>query len=96
MDLSTSSRILLLRVSYWAGAVADAIVGIRMLIPEVMGEAAFNYSMGTSAALMFGWTALLLWADRRPVRGRWAIWGTWSPTWEGGFPGFIRSESTSL
>jgi hypothetical protein len=70
MDLSTSSRILLLRVSYWTGAIADAIVGIRMLIPEVMGEAVFSYAMGTSAALMFGWTALLLWADRRPVQRR--------------------------
>lgn len=70
MELSTSRRILLLRISYWLGAIADAIIGVRMLIPEMMGEGEFRYAMGTSAALTFGWTALLLWADRKPVQRR--------------------------
>ena len=56
-----------LRTSYWAGAVADAVVGILILIPSRMGETEFRYPMGLAAALMFGWTALLVWADRKPV-----------------------------
>ena len=68
MDLTTSRRILLLRVSYWAGAAADAIIGVRMLMPEMMGEAGFRYAMGTSASIVFGWTVLLIWADRKPVQ----------------------------
>jgi hypothetical protein len=31
------------------------------------------YAMGTGAALMIGWTALLLWADRAPVERRDAL-----------------------
>ena len=56
-----------LRTSYWAGAVADAVIGIVMLIPGRMGETEFAYPMGLAAALMFGWTVLLIWADRKPV-----------------------------
>jgi len=56
-----------LRTSYWAGATADAVTGVLILIPGRMGETEFRYPMGLAAALMFGWTALLLWADRNPV-----------------------------
>jgi hypothetical protein len=56
-----------LRTSYWAGAVADAVIGIVMLIPGRMGETEFEYPMGLAAALMFGWTVLLIWADRKPM-----------------------------
>jgi hypothetical protein len=31
------------------------------------------YAMGMGAALMFGWTALLLWADRAPMERRDAL-----------------------
>jgi hypothetical protein len=33
-------------------------------------EPGVRYAMGMGAALMFGWTALLLWADRRPIERR--------------------------
>jgi hypothetical protein len=56
-----------LRASYIAGAVADGVVGIMMLLPARMGETEFRLSMGLGASLMFGWTALLLWANRRPL-----------------------------
>lgn len=56
-----------LKASYMAGAVADGIIGILMLMPSRMGEAEFRYPMGLGASLMFGWTALLLWAYRRPM-----------------------------
>lgn len=57
-----------LRVSYWAGAVADLLIGVLTLIPSRMGEAEFRYPMGLAAAVMFGWVGLLIWADRDPVK----------------------------
>jgi len=69
-----------LRISFWVGAVVDAVAGLQMLSPRLfalgMGLDDFHpgpdyrYAMGMGAALMFGWTALLLWADRRPVARR--------------------------
>ena len=56
-----------LRTSYRAGAAVDAAIGILMLVPSRMGETEFRYPMGLAAALMFGWTVLLVWADRKPV-----------------------------
>ena len=64
----SACQILWLRASYWLGAVADAFVGVRMLMPDAMGEAGFRYAMGTSSALAFGWTVLLVWADRQPMQ----------------------------
>ena len=74
------SAIRWLRVSYWAGAVADALAAVAMLVPEV-GAALYRmdgfepsddyrYAMRLGASLMLGWTALLLWADRRPLARR--------------------------
>jgi hypothetical protein len=56
-----------LRISYITGAVVDGLLAILMLVPSRMGEAGFRYAMGLGATLMFGWTALLLWAYRRPM-----------------------------
>lgn len=56
-----------MRASFIAGAVADGLAGILILIPGRMGETEFRYAMGVGAALMFGWTALLLWGNMRPL-----------------------------
>lgn len=56
-----------LKASYIAGAVADGMIGVLMLLPGRMGESEFRYPMGLGASLMFGWTALLLWAYMRPM-----------------------------
>ena len=69
-----------LRISYWVGAIADAIAAVVMSFPEV-GRAAYGltrfepgvdyrYAMRLGASLMLGWTVLLLWADRRPLERR--------------------------
>ena len=55
-----------LKVSYIAGAVADGLVGILMLIPYWVVEEEFRFSMGFGASSMFGWMALLLWAYQEP------------------------------
>ena len=56
-----------LRVSYWAGAIADALIAMLVLIPGRMGEAEFRYPMGLASTMIVGWTVLLIWADRKPV-----------------------------
>ncbi len=69
-----------LRVSYWAGAIADALAAMAMLVPE-LGSALYGmrgfepgddyrYAMRLGASLMLGWTLLLLWADRKPLERR--------------------------
>jgi len=65
-----------LRTSYWTGAVVDFAAGWMMLVPALFAfmnqpEAfqpvnEYRYAMGLGAPLMFGWTVLLLWADRKP------------------------------
>jgi hypothetical protein len=66
-----------LRISYWAGASLDALAALSMLSPEVFAATnglqnfhpgiEYRYAMGMGASLMLGWTALLLWADRKPL-----------------------------
>ena len=69
-----------LRTSYRVGAAVDALAAVQMLYGaatgSVMGRVGFppgadyRYAMGMGASLMLGWTALLLWADRRPLERR--------------------------
>lgn len=69
-----------LRISYWTGAIADAVAAVIMLFPKlggaVYGRADFvpgedyQYAMALGASLMLGWSMLLLWADRKPVERR--------------------------
>ena len=61
------NKVTWLRASYWAGAVADVLIGVLTLIPARMGETEFRYPMGLAAAAMFCWAGLLVWADRKPV-----------------------------
>ena len=69
-----------LRISYRVGALVDAAAGVQLLSPRLfavgMGLDDFRpgpgwrFAAGMGATLMFGWTALLLWADRAPVERR--------------------------
>lgn len=70
----------LLRFAYWYGAVADAAMVLVLLMPQ-LGAVMFGwqdfevsgrvrYIAAVGAVLMAGWTALLVWADRRPVERR--------------------------
>jgi len=68
---------ILLRISYWSGAIFDAIMVVPMLFPKIggliFGIDDFNpgndyrYAMMVGASLMLGWTFLLIWADRKPL-----------------------------
>ena len=69
-----------LRVSYWTGAIADALAAVAMWFPEAGGAlyrmegfepgADYRYAMRLGASLMLGWTVLLVWADRKPLERR--------------------------
>jgi hypothetical protein len=70
-------NMLLLRLSYWVGAIIDVLVGIFMTVPFMFGlkegienfapDPDYVFAMGMGASLMFGWTVLLIWADRKPT-----------------------------
>lgn len=69
-----------LRISYWFGAIADAAAAALMLVPdagttlygvtEYEPTVPYTYAMRSGAALMIGWTMLLVWADRKPLQRR--------------------------
>jgi hypothetical protein len=66
------NKIRWLRISYWAGAIADAFAAFRMLFPEYImtgsnPDVSYNLGMKWGVALMLGWTLLLIWADRKPL-----------------------------
>ena len=69
----------LVRTTYWLGAIIDLLAGIQLLLPESVTLLGFEglRSPGpaglpavTAAILMFGFTAILLWAQLRPVERR--------------------------
>jgi hypothetical protein len=65
------------RTACWIGAITDAGAAVQMLFPQVFAFAykpnafqpgpEYAFAMGMGASLMIGWTALLLWAARRPI-----------------------------
>ena len=76
---TTADTVRWLRRSYRIGAVVDAVAMLEMLFPERLDTLGrfrtglrpdrpeFRYSMRSAAALMAGWTGLLLWAERDPL-----------------------------
>ena len=70
----------LLRFGYWAGAIADFLAAMAMLEQAVLArpsplsgyvpEIPYRYAMALAGSMMLGWTALLIWADRRPYERR--------------------------
>jgi hypothetical protein len=69
------NKTILLRISYWWGAIADFVMGLLMLFPKfylqftnsnLQYSPEFAYGLLNGAPLMFGWTILLIWADRKP------------------------------
>jgi len=76
--------IILLRFCYWLGAILDARAAInltllrfRELPAGILAQQALHslgpqalWATGDAYALMWGWTALLIWADRKPLERR--------------------------
>lgn len=74
------NHILWLRISYWTGAIIDALACIPLVnssvwaainrVPNFHASVEFRYAQAFAAVFMAGWTVLLLWADRNPVERR--------------------------
>lgn len=72
-----NKAIVLLRVSYWVGAILDGLFVIPLVftklggallgIPDFYPSPEFRYISYLGASLMLGWTVLLIWADRKPI-----------------------------
>lgn len=68
----------LLRIAFAAGAITDALAVVPMLVPWFArllwgiedGSSAYIFAMRYAAALMLGWTGLLIWAYQRPLDRR--------------------------
>jgi hypothetical protein len=70
----------LVRACYWFGAIFDGAVIVPMLFPTVAARVfgldqfhpgvEYRYAMFMGASLMLGWTALLVWASRKPIERR--------------------------
>ena len=77
---AVKNKIRWLRISYWVGAILDGLYVIPMLVPQWAGALfgvpnfpttpEIRYVFHVGAALMAGWTALLIWADRKPAQRR--------------------------
>jgi hypothetical protein len=65
----------LLRAAFLTGAITDALALLPLLIPALAkllwgfddSSGGYRFAMGYAASLMLGWTALLIWAFRRPL-----------------------------
>ena len=74
------NRFAFLRFAYWFGAILDGAMIVPLLVPSVasamLGIDAFHpgpdyrYASSVGAALMGGWTTLLVWGGLRPVERR--------------------------
>jgi len=74
------NRILWLRISYWTGAIIDALACIPLFnsdvwaainhVPNFHAGWDFRYAQAFAGAFMAGWTVLLVWADRNPLERR--------------------------
>ncbi|MFX1318360.1 MAG: hypothetical protein ACFE9D_08460 [Promethearchaeota archaeon] len=71
-------RVIWLKIAFLAGAIMDAITLIPLLFPlvatiiwgftNITGE--YLFAMWFGAALMLGWTLLLVWAYQKPLERR--------------------------
>jgi hypothetical protein len=76
-------RLLLIKIAYWMGIIADAIWAIALFFPRIFGILTgtpdFNPNlqirliMSIGGILMAGWTILLIWAVRKPIERRFII-----------------------
>lgn len=68
----------ILKLAYLAGAITDFLVFLLMVFPSLATifwgfrefDDKYYFAMGMGAALMLGWTILLMWAYQRPIERR--------------------------
>jgi hypothetical protein len=65
----------ILKAAFLVGAITDALAILPMVIPPLANllwgfedtSGAYRFAFGYGASLMFGWTALLIWAYQKPL-----------------------------
>ena len=104
------NKLILIKMPYWLGIFIDAIWAIALIYPALFrvltGLSDFNPDvhvrlvMGIGASLMTGWTFLLMWAVREPVKRRFVIFLTAVPVVSGmlllALLGFLAGNTFSL
>jgi hypothetical protein len=83
--MSVKNRVMLLRISFWIGAILDGIYAINMSLVwliesyegidpmklvRFVGGLQSRYIWGIATIFMISWTILLIWADRKPLERR--------------------------
>ena len=78
--VSLETATLLVKIAFLVGAITDGLAIIPMLSRRAgvvlfggdasKDNAAYRYAMGIGAALMAGWTVLLLWGAANPIERR--------------------------
>ena len=81
--MNKQNRMFFIKLPYWLGIGADALWAVGFLFPQVFGiltgrpdfnpDLQIRLIMGIGGSLMIGWTFLLLWAVRQPVKRRFVI-----------------------
>ena len=104
--MELTNQILWLRLCYWIGAIVDGFVAIAWLFPDFWASFSkfslhqpgieLSFSMWQGSALMFGWTVLLLWADRKPVERKGVLLITLFPVLTGMIIANILSVTSRL
>ena len=75
--MNKQHKILMLKVSFWVGAIVDLLAAIQLFLPQLWASmdgfttyspnTTLNFALYTAGTLMFGWTLLLVWAGRKPL-----------------------------
>jgi hypothetical protein len=95
-----------LRISFYLGALADALMTVALVTPALWGwmlkidnfapDLRYRVDMGIGAALMLGWTILLLWGARRPLERKGVLLLTVIPVICGLFTAAVAGVVTGL
>jgi hypothetical protein len=71
-----NNRLILLRIAYGWGIIADAATAVLMLFPSLfvrvmnirlVSDTNLSFGLLYGAPLMIGWTILFVWANQKPV-----------------------------
>jgi hypothetical protein len=75
--MNKQRKILLLRISFWLGAIIDLLAAVQLSVPSLWASMSgftayepsgtLNFALYIAGSLMVGWTLLLVWADRKPL-----------------------------
>jgi hypothetical protein len=108
---ANDNKILLLRISFWIGAIVDGLAAIDMTWVAFVGTHSvlsgsfstttvagdsYRFALGIAAALMWGWTFLLLWGDRKPVERKFLLPLTAFPVIFGIMMSSLLAETANL